>query len=55
MRDGLNEEFARLTADDEAWVGIVTGTDRAFFAGADSARSGTRRASSPARSGSARR
>ncbi|MDQ1531145.1 MAG: hypothetical protein QOE37_1250, partial [Microbacteriaceae bacterium] len=35
MRDGLNEAFARLTADDEAWVGIVTGAGRAFCAGAD--------------------
>lgn len=35
MRDGLNEAFARLTADDDAWVGIVTGAGRAFSAGAD--------------------
>jgi E-phenylitaconyl-CoA hydratase len=35
MRDGLNEAFDRFRADDEAWVGIVTGAGRAFCAGAD--------------------
>lgn len=35
MRHGLNEAFDRFRADDEAWVGIVTGAGRAFCAGAD--------------------
>lgn len=35
MRDGLNAAFERFRADDEAWVGIVTGSGRAFCAGAD--------------------
>jgi E-phenylitaconyl-CoA hydratase len=35
MRDGLNEAFDRFRADDEAWVGIVTGEGRAFCVGAD--------------------
>lgn len=35
MRDGLNEAFDRFRADDEAWVGIVTGEGRAFCTGAD--------------------
>jgi E-phenylitaconyl-CoA hydratase len=35
MRDGLNTAFERFRADDEAWVGIVTGAGRAFSAGAD--------------------
>jgi E-phenylitaconyl-CoA hydratase len=40
MRDGLNEAFDRFRADDEAWVGIVTGAGRAFCAGADFASEG---------------
>ena len=35
MRDGLNAAFDRFRADDDAWVGIVTGSGRAFCAGAD--------------------
>lgn len=35
MRDGLNAAFDTFRTDDEAWVGIVTGTGRAFCAGAD--------------------
>lgn len=35
MRRGLNEAFAHFRADDEAWVGIVTGAGRAFCVGAD--------------------
>ncbi len=36
MRQALNEAWARFLADDDAWVGIVTGAgDRAFCAGAD--------------------
>ena len=35
MRTGLNTAFARFRDDTEAWVGIVTGTGRAFCAGAD--------------------
>ena len=35
MRDGLNAAFDRFRADDDAWVGIVTGEGRAFCAGAD--------------------
>ena len=35
MRTGLNEAFDRFRADDEAWVGIVTGEGRAFCVGAD--------------------
>jgi enoyl-CoA hydratase/carnithine racemase len=35
MRAGLNAAFARFRDDTEAWVGIVTGTGRAFCAGAD--------------------
>lgn len=35
MRAGLNEAFDRFRADDEAWVGIVTGEGRAFCVGAD--------------------
>jgi enoyl-CoA hydratase/carnithine racemase len=35
MRAGLNAAFARFRDDIDAWVGIVTGTGRAFCAGAD--------------------
>jgi E-phenylitaconyl-CoA hydratase len=35
MRLGLNDAFARFRDDDGAWVAIVTGTGRAFCAGAD--------------------
>ena len=35
MRRDLNEAFARLRDDEEAWVAIVTGAGRAFCAGAD--------------------
>jgi E-phenylitaconyl-CoA hydratase len=35
MRRDLNEAFGRFRDDEEAWVGIVTGTGRAFCAGAD--------------------
>ena len=35
MRAGLNAAFARFRDDTGAWVGIVTGTGRAFCAGAD--------------------
>jgi (E)-benzylidenesuccinyl-CoA hydratase len=35
MRRDLNEAFARFRDDDEAWVAIVTGSGRAFCAGAD--------------------
>jgi (E)-benzylidenesuccinyl-CoA hydratase len=35
LRRDLNEAFARLRDDDEAWVAIVTGAGRAFCAGAD--------------------
>ena len=35
MREGLNAAFDRFRADDEAWVGIVTGAGRAFCVGAD--------------------
>jgi enoyl-CoA hydratase/carnithine racemase len=35
MRAGLNAAFARFRDDTDAWVGIVTGTGRAFCAGAD--------------------
>jgi enoyl-CoA hydratase/carnithine racemase len=40
MRTALNEAFDRLRADDEAWVGIVTGEGRAFCVGADAASEG---------------
>jgi enoyl-CoA hydratase/carnithine racemase len=35
MRDALDHAWARFREDDYAWVGIVTGTGRAFCAGAD--------------------
>jgi enoyl-CoA hydratase/carnithine racemase len=35
MRRDLNEAFARFRDEEDAWVGIVTGTGRAFCAGAD--------------------
>jgi E-phenylitaconyl-CoA hydratase len=36
MRRDLNDAWARFLADDEAWVGVLTGAgDRAFCAGAD--------------------
>ncbi|WP_028927312.1 enoyl-CoA hydratase/isomerase family protein [Pseudonocardia acaciae] len=35
MRRGLNEAFARFRDDQDAWVAIVTGSGRAFCAGAD--------------------
>lgn len=37
MRAGLNSAFARFRDDPDAWVAIVTGTGRAFCAGADTA------------------
>jgi len=35
MRVDLNDAFARFRDDEEAWVGIVTGSGRAFCVGAD--------------------
>jgi enoyl-CoA hydratase/carnithine racemase len=35
MTDELVEAFRRFNADDSAWVGILTGTGRAFCAGRD--------------------
>lgn len=35
MRTQINAAFERFRADEEAWVGIVTGAGRAFCAGAD--------------------
>jgi (E)-benzylidenesuccinyl-CoA hydratase len=35
MRRDLNEAFARFRDDDDAWIAIVTGSGRAFCAGAD--------------------
>jgi (E)-benzylidenesuccinyl-CoA hydratase len=35
MRRDLNDAFARFRDDDDAWVAIVTGSGRAFCAGAD--------------------
>ncbi len=35
MRRALNDAFMRLRDDEEAWVAIVTGTGKAFCAGAD--------------------
>ncbi len=35
MRRALNEAFDRFRSDEEAWVAIVTGSGRAFCAGAD--------------------
>ncbi|MGE3288759.1 MAG: enoyl-CoA hydratase/isomerase family protein [Pseudonocardia sp.] len=35
MRRDINAAFDRFRSDDEAWVAIVTGTGRAFCAGAD--------------------
>lgn len=35
MRRDINAAFDRLRGDDDAWVAIVTGTGRAFCAGAD--------------------
>jgi E-phenylitaconyl-CoA hydratase len=35
MRTQINAAFARFRDDEDAWVGIVTGTGRAFCSGAD--------------------
>jgi E-phenylitaconyl-CoA hydratase len=35
MRRDLNDAFSRFRDDEDAWVAIVTGADRAFCAGAD--------------------
>jgi E-phenylitaconyl-CoA hydratase len=35
MRHDLNDAFARFRDDEDAWVAIVTGSGRAFCAGAD--------------------
>jgi enoyl-CoA hydratase/carnithine racemase len=35
MRRDLNDAFSRFRDDDDAWVAIVTGSGRAFCAGAD--------------------
>ena len=35
MRDGLNAAWDRFLGDESAWVAIVTGTGKAFCAGAD--------------------
>ncbi|PZC48428.1 MAG: Enoyl-CoA hydratase/carnithine racemase [Chloroflexi bacterium] len=35
LRQDLNDAWRTFREDDEAWVGIVTGTGRAFSAGAD--------------------
>jgi len=35
MRREINAAFTRFREDDDAWVGIVTGSGRAFCAGAD--------------------
>jgi E-phenylitaconyl-CoA hydratase len=35
MRRDLNDAFMRFRDDEDAWVGIVTGSGRAFCAGAD--------------------
>ncbi len=35
MRNGLNEAWLRFRDDEDAWVAIMTGTGRAFCAGAD--------------------
>lgn len=35
MRREINAAFDRFRSDDDAWVGIVTGSGRAFCAGAD--------------------
>ena len=35
MREALNDAFARFRDDEDAWVAIVTGTGKAFCAGAD--------------------
>ncbi|MGZ6896548.1 MAG: enoyl-CoA hydratase/isomerase family protein [Acidimicrobiia bacterium] len=35
MRQGLNAAWERFRADEDAWVGIVTGAGRAFCVGAD--------------------
>jgi enoyl-CoA hydratase/carnithine racemase len=35
MREGLNAGWARFRDDQDAWVAILTGTGRAFCAGAD--------------------
>ncbi len=35
MREALDTAWTRFREDDEAWVGIVTGSGRAFCAGAD--------------------
>lgn len=35
MREGLNEAWNRFLADEDAWVAVMTGTGKAFCAGAD--------------------
>ena len=35
MREGLNAAWERFVADEDAWVAIVTGSGKAFCAGAD--------------------
>lgn len=35
MRDGLNEAWLRFRDDEDAWVAIMTGSGKAFCAGAD--------------------
>ena len=47
MRTGLNDAFDRFRADDEAWVGIITGEGRAFCVGADAGGEGNPAGDSP--------